>query len=246
MSILTTELIAYCAASMPIDDASTSGGAIDLLNRPVFTQFGANALLSLTSSSASDTQNVTVNGRLASGLIDTETYALTGTTEKMGAKTWERILSITLVSNAIGTVTIKQGAGGTTIGTIPIGERGVRIMFYDSASDPVATKTRYEKLFWKNTNGSLTLTSAAMKLTTDAAAKIRIGCEAAVGGSQSVANRLTLPGSVTFVDDNISQAVPGNALASGSAIGVWVEQALGIGDAPVRSTFTTQLSGSTT
>lgn len=245
MAILSTELIAYCAASMPIDDTSTSGGAIDAKNRPVFTQFGANALLSLTSTSASDTGNVTVNGRLASGALDTETYALTGTTEKMGAKTWERVLSVTMAADAIGTVTAKQGSGGSTIGTIAIGERGFRALFYDSASDPVATKTRFEKIFWKNTNGSLSLTSAAMKLTADPSAKIRIGVAATIGDSGSVANRLTSPG-VTFVDDNVSQNINATpTLASGSAIGVWIEQALGIGDSPVRSTFTTQLSGNT-
>lgn len=245
MSILSTELIAYCSANMPLDDTSTSGGAIDLKNRPVFTQFSSSAVLSITSTSSSDTGNITIRGRLASGALASETIAMTGTTEKLSSNTYERILRVTMAADAIGTVTLKQGAGGSAIGTIPVGERGVSALFYDSASDPVATKTRFEKIFWKNTNGSLTLTSAAFKLTADPASKIRIGGEASVDGTQSVANRLTTPGSVSFVDDGVSQNLPGSALASGSACGLWVEQALGIGDAAVKNTFTTQLSGNT-
>jgi hypothetical protein len=246
MAILSTDLIAFASASLPTTDSATTGGAIDITRRPVFTQFGANAVVAIISDGA-DTRNVTVTGRLATGVIDTDIIALNGAVEALGVKTFERILKVeAATTSGTRTVTVKQGTGGSTIGTIPINETGFYALFYDSASDPVATKTRHEKIFWKNNHGTLTLTSAAMKLTADPSSKIRIGCAPSVGDSATVANRLAVPASVSFVDDNVSQAVPGNALAAGAAIGVWIEQALGIGDAPVRSTFTTQLSGQST
>jgi hypothetical protein len=247
MSILTTDLIAYGCASRPTDDVSTTGGAIDATTRPVFTQFGANAKLSLTSD-GTDTRNVTITGRDAGGAYITETVALTNAVEVLSANTYERILSVIAASSSgTRTVTCKQGSGGSVIATIPVNEVGFYAMFINAASDPSVIKTRYEKLFWKNTNGSLTLTSSQVTLTADPSAVTQMGIAGSLNDSATVANRLAAPGGITFVGTGVAQNVPNSQnLTSGAGIGVWIKQTLAAANAALRSTFTTQLSGNTT
>jgi hypothetical protein len=228
---------------MPTSDTGTSGGGISTTSRPVFTQFTADARLALVSSGA-DTRTATVTGRLASGAINTEDVALNGTTEVLTTQTYERILRVTLsATHASNTVTLRQGAGGATIATIPPNETQVTLMFYDSASEAAAV-TRYEKFFWRNNHASLTLNNARITLTGDPAARIRIALATAKNDTGSVTNRRTSPG-LTFSDDGVALTVPGGTLEAGSGIGVWVEQSLPANDTPKRTTFTTQLEGTT-
>lgn len=246
MSIVANDLVAYSVASIPTDDVSTSGGAIDATRRPVFTQFTAAALLALVSDGA-DTRNVTIVGRDATGAVVTETVALNGTSEVLSVNTYERIQSVNLASTSgTRTVTAKQGSGGSTVTTIPVNETGFHMVFQNAAS-AASTQVRHEKIFWKNTNGSLTLTSAQVTLTADPSAKINIGVETSTGGSTSVANRLAVPTNPTFVGIGVAQNIPsGGNLAAGATIGVWIRQSLAINDAAQKNSFTTQLSGSTT
>ena len=242
MSILTTELIAYASASHPSDDVSTTGGAIDTNIRAEFTQFSAPAKLALISDGA-DTRSVDVVGRVASGVLTSETVVLTGAVEVLSVATFERILSVVAqTTSASRTVLAKQGSGGSTIGTINLNEKGFTAFFISSFST-TGTQTRFEKIFLKNTNATLTLTSSIVTLTADPQARIRIGVAASVDDTATVANRLTSSG-VTFVDDNVDQNVPGGGnLAAASRIGVWVEQALQASDAAFKTTFTTRLQG---
>jgi hypothetical protein len=243
MSIAASDLILYSSANTPEDDTSTSGGAIDATSRPVLTQLSSNAQICFVSDGA-DTRGITVKFRNAAGAVVTETPSLNGAVEVLTSATAERILSITLGSSSgTRTVTIKQGSGGSTLATIPPNEVKVHISFQQSASS-TGSLVRYEKTFWKNAHATLTLNSAAVKLTADPVSKIKIGLAAAVNGSTSVANRLAVPGSVSFVDDNVSQSVPSGVLAAGDAIGTWIEQTLDANDTAQRSTFTTELSGS--
>lgn len=241
MPITAAELIKYGAASRPEDDVSTSGGAIDADDRPVFTQMTANALIAVVSDGA-DTRTVTVFGRLASGARDSEALVLNGAVEVVGAKTFERLLRVAVgATSGTRTVTVKQGAGGATLGTIPINEIGFYAVFIDSASEAGAT-VRYEKAFWKNTNATLTLNAAKVTLTADPEAKIKIALAASKNDSGSVGNRKTSPG-LSFSDDNVELSVPGTTLEAASAIGAWVEMTLAGDNPPVRSTFTTRLAG---
>src|SRR5436309_2074605 len=97
MSIASTDLIAFGSASLPIDDASTTGGAIDASGaagvpgkRPVFTQLAANTVLRLVSS-ATDTRTINITGRNAAGAVISEAVVLTGTTPANAVNTYERI-----------------------------------------------------------------------------------------------------------------------------------------------------------
>jgi hypothetical protein len=242
MSIIAAELIAYGSASRPSDDSSTTGGAIATTDRPDITQLTANAVIAVISDGA-DTRTVTVQGRNAAGAVTQEVLNLNGAVEVVGAVTFERILTLTL-SGADGsrTVLVKQGSGGATRATLLPNDLTRTTLFRQSAS-AAGTVIRYEKIFWKNTNGTLTLNAAQMRLTADPDSRIRIGCATAINDTGTVTNRITAPGGVTFVDDNVFQGVPGGVLTAGDRIGVWVEQNLPGSDIAHRTTLTTELSG---
>ncbi len=242
MPIAASDLVLYASANMPTNDTDPSGGAVATTVRPVFTQMTANAQIAVVSDGA-DTRSITILGRKPDGALVSEVLTLNGTTEVLSTNTYERLLRATLSSaNASRTVTIKQGAGGSTLATIPPNEVGITATFIDSSSSG-STENRYEKVFWRNNHASLTLTNAKVTLTADPAGKIRIGLATAKNDTGSVTNRKTAPAGVTFVDDNVAVDVPGGTLEAGSAIGVWVNQTLAPNDAPVRSTYTLQLAG---
>jgi hypothetical protein len=91
---------------------------------PLWTQFTANAVVSLTSSAAADKRVVTVIGWNPAGTtLQKEFVVLNGTTEVLSANTYSSIIAIFAeVPSLLWTVTVKQGSGGTTIGTIPTGQ----------------------------------------------------------------------------------------------------------------------------
>jgi hypothetical protein len=245
MPIVASDLQFWSSASIPTDDASTSGGAISTTKRPALDLFSAAAVVALVSSEAGDARNVTVVGRDAAGAIISEVKALNGTTEVVTAAQFRDVHSVTAAAtHATRVITVRQGAGGTQRGQIIPNTDGIHAMFQRSASEAGAVD-RYEKQFAKNNHASLTLNSAAIKLTADNADKIFIGCASAVNDSGSVANRKTAPPGVTFVDLNVSQAVPGGALAAQDRIGIWVKQSLGAVAGAFRDSFTIELSGTT-
>ncbi len=246
MPVTAADLILYSPASVPTDDVGTAGGAIDTASRPDLTQWSANAVAAVVSDGA-DTRTVTVTGRLATGVLDTEVLVLNGTTEVVGAKTWERVLSLVAsATSATRTVSVRQGSGGAVRATITINETKRHLMFQSSASDPSVQRVRHEALWWKNTHTTLALTTATTELTTDAAGIFRQAVAAAKGDTTSVANRLAVPGGVTFVDDGVDQTIPTGFLNPAETIKVWIEQTLAAAAAPGKGTFTTSLTGATT
>lgn len=244
MSITAAELIAYGSASLPTDDVSTTGGAIDATRRPVFTQISSAEKLDLVSTAA-DVRNVTIVGRDSTGASISETIALNGTTTVTSVNTYARILSVNAATTNANTVTVKGHTSATTFATIPPSEIGFYMNFQNAFSTG-STETRYEKIFWKNTDATLTLTSSQITLTADTTGLLSVGCAPSVGDTATVTNRLTAPASVVFVGLSTAQNVPGGNIAAGSAIGVWVKQALAISQAAQTNPFTTQLAGNTT
>lgn len=253
MAIVDSEIVAYAAANKPTDDSSLNGGAIDADERVVFTDIAANDDLEVVSSNAADNMNITVTVRLPSGVLATETVALNGTTpvplNTLG--TVERVLRALLASDAAGTVTVRRGGGGATVGTIPAGERGFRRLFINAVSHPNNAKAYYEKIFIKNTNGSgLALLNAVISQSVDPTGKVTFALAASVDDSATSANRLTAPSNSDLLDpdtfDDNAKAVPGTNLAAGSAIGVWLKLSLDAAEAPIKSTFTLQADGSST
>lgn len=247
MTIQASELKAYGAANHAEDDASTQGGAIATSKMVEFTDLAANDTLEVVSDNVADTMNITVTARNVGGAIVSQTIALNGTTvvplTTLG--TVERFEKAVLASAAAGTVTVRRASASPTVVAMPAGITEARRLFIDAASQAAQT-VRYEKFFLKNTNATLTLTSAQVELLADPATTIMIGLATSVDDTVSVANRLTAPASVTFVDDGAQPNVPGSALAAGSAIGVWAQMTRAANAAAVKNTFTVQLSGTST
>ena len=244
--MVSTDLVEYCAASMPESDTTTSGGAIDTLRRAVFTDIAANDQIRIVSASAGDTtQTVTVTGRNAAGAIVAASATLNGTTPVVlsPTTTFERVLKVEMSAGAAGAVTVERNtAPNDDVCIIPVGERGARRLFYDSASETGAT-TRFEKTFGYNKHAAQTLNNAVRRLAADPAAKIRMGIATSKNDAVSVANRKTTPGGITFVDDNVDQTVTGSTLEALSGIGTWWELALLANDSPQKTNFTSRLSG---
>ncbi len=242
MSVQSADLKLFCSANMPENDTATSGGGIDAQMKPEFTQLTANSVIALVSD-GTDTRTVTITGRLPNGVIDSEALQLNGATEVVGTKTFERLLKVVAsATDAARTVSVKQGSGGTVLGTIDPGMLGFRIVFYNSASEDAAV-SRYEKVFWKNTHASLALLEAVHRLSADPSGKIMVGLATAKDDTGSVANRKTAPSGITFVDDNVDQDVPQGYLGAGEAIGVWIKQTLAANDPAQKSSFTLRLAG---
>lgn len=245
MSIVASDLVLYNSASMPVADTGTSGGAIDPLRRPDFTQMSVTETVRAVSSSGADTsQTLSIVGRLADGSLASETLSLNGTTPVTSANTYERLLKAELSAACAGTVTVARTTGPTTIRVIPIGERGFQAVFQQDASDPSVQEDFYMKVFWKNTNGSLALTSSVVKENADPSGDITFALAASINDSGSVANRKTSPG-LTFNNGPTSVPNSGN-LTSGSGIGVWLDLTLAAAAAALKSTYTTELDGQTT
>jgi hypothetical protein len=235
----------YASANVPDSDSGTSGGAIDTLRRVDFTQMAANDTIEAVSSNAGDTMNLTIEARTAGGSVVSETKALTGTTpisfSTLG--TVERILKAELASAPTGSVTVRRTTGPTTIRVIPAAERGFLMLFRKTVSQSGSGVDYYEKFFWKNTHATLSLLDAAVTENADPDARLTHALDAAVNATTSVADRLTSPG---FTFDGSSKAVPGTDLAAGSRIGVWVKFSLTAGDIAHKTTYTSQIAGSST
>lgn len=243
MPIASTELVLYNAVNRPVDDTTLAGGARDAQVRPDFTQLAANDTVEQVSDNAGDTtQTTTLSGRDPTGALQSDSKGVNGTNVVAFTGTFERALSANMNANAAGTITIRRSGGGATIFQIPPGERGFSAMFIDSASEAAPT-TRFDKGFWTNTNGSLTLNNAQVQLSADPAGKIRQGVGLALNDTTTITNRKTSPAGITFVDDGVQQPVPGNALPATDSISVWYEMALLADDAPIRNVFTTEIAG---
>ena len=225
MALTAADFVFYGAADRPGDDSSPSGGGIDLLARPIFTQFSAPDVVAFVSSGG-DSRVVTVVGRNTSGLLTAELVTLTGVAEVLSLTTFERVLSLTADSvNSARTITAREGAGGSTFATIEPDE-AVRYAFFQESFSENSIQLRHEKFFCKNIHGTLTLNEAVLQLTSDPLAKYRIGVAPSLDDTGSISDRKVFPPSVVFVDDNIDAPVPGGVLGPGDAIGVWVEQRL--------------------
>jgi hypothetical protein len=244
VSIVAADLVAYNSASMPDDDTDTCGGAIDTLRRPDFTQMSTSNTVRAVSANAGDTtQTITLIGRLADGTIVSEVLNLNGTTPVTTSATYERLLSAELSATCAGAVTVARTTGPTTIRVIPVGERGFTAIFQQCSSDPSVQKIFYGKFFWKNTHGSLALTSSVVKQSADPDSRITHALDASLDASTSTTDRTTSPG-FTFNDSD--KNVPNSqSLSAGSAIGTWLKLTLPAADSSHRTTYTSELDGQT-
>jgi len=245
MPILVTDLKHYLCASRPEDDASLTGGAIDANCVMLAAQLAANDVVRVVSDNAGDNQNVTITGRLATSEIDTDVIVLNGLTPVSGAKTFERILKVDISAAPAGNITVERNTGpNDDIVIIPAGKTAAAIQFISSTSEASIT-TRFEKAGFKNEHATDTLTSAEVTLTSDPSASVRIAVETAKNDSTTVANRKATPAGVSFVDDGVVVAVPGNQLEAAAAVNYWAELTRAADAAAIKTSYTVQLGGVT-
>jgi hypothetical protein len=118
MSVLQSDIVYYGAANMPDVDGATTGGAVDFTKRVVFNDIAPAGALSYYSSAAGDTAvTVTITGRDATGVIQTEAKTTNGITVVAGAQSFERLLKGVVTGTAatgdIGALSTTAVATGT-------------------------------------------------------------------------------------------------------------------------------------
>ncbi len=87
-------------------------------NLSSLTAFSGAALVSLTSD-GTDTRSVDIEGEFSDGTRLSETVALTGASEVLSVNTYTKVYAVSAqTTSGTRSVTIKQGTGGTTRGTI--------------------------------------------------------------------------------------------------------------------------------
>jgi len=250
MPIVASDLVIYNSVNMPETDAGASGGAIDALRRPDFTQLAANDDLEAISDNAGDTMNLTIEGRDAAGNLVSQTKALTGTSavifDTLGVI--ERVLDAELASAPAGNVTVRRSVAGATVRVIPAGERGFSMFARKTSSDPSNPVEYYFKVFVKNTHGTLALQSTIFKQSADPDARITHLPAATVDDTATSTNRITSPAAGDTLDpdtfDDNDKTV--GSLAAGSAWGVWLNVSLTAGDSPHKTTYTLEVTGQST
>ena len=110
--------------AFPIINSGNANATLDTSSAGLaFTNQPANDAVTFVSSSASDTQDVTIIGTTnGADTVVVETNAATGTTPVTTTKTdWGVILAVYTSSAAVGTITFKEDSGSATITTITAG-----------------------------------------------------------------------------------------------------------------------------
>ena len=252
MSVVATDIIVYGSASMPDDDTATNiGGAIDTSVRVVFTDIAATDQVEIVSDNAGDTtQTVTIYGRNAAGELINDAMSLNGTTVVLSTETFERILKIVVSAAHTGTITVRDQDTDTAIATVESGVLQIRRPCYNAAAEASggAERKYYEKLFFKNTHATLSLTAATIIEQADPSGKMAFALESSLSGSDtngSGNNRQVAPSGYTFNSTTKNVANSQNHTA-GAGQGTWVELTLAAGSAAANTSFTLRESGTTT
>ena len=270
MPVVDADIIVYGAANMVEDSTSTVGGAIDktikILDQDMGDVGGTDTVDVVSDNAGDTTQTVTITGRDASGIIQTEVLSLAGTTPDTGVQSFERILKIVVSATYIGTLTVSENSGSATLVTLEgtgAAPGGVAVLenrrpFYNAEAEASggSAVTLYEKVFIANTHASLALLTATTEMTFDGTASI-IDYDLAVAVNDSVTepNRLTEPaggdmlGAPTW--DDAVKIVPGGNLGdrvTGTAdhIGVWMRMSMAAGQAPQNTFVTFNVVGAST
>lgn len=252
MTVVASDIVVYGSTVMPEDDLTNDiGGAIDLTTEIVFTDIDVPGTVEMVSSAGGDTtQQVTITGRSASGVIRTETLTLNGTTPVAFTNTYERFMKIELDGAATGTVTLRKTGDAGDLFTVTPGVTTIRKPFYNVSADAAGGSQRkfYEKVFVRNNNTSTALTDAVILEQADPEANVAFALESTMNGSDRNGagnNRLVAPGGYTF--DSSAKNVSNNQNHEPlQGQGVWLELTLEAGDLPAKSSWTLRETGKTT
>lgn len=265
MSVTAADIVLYSSANMPESDSGTSGGAIDLTSRVVFTDISTTDNVTVISDAAGDnTQTVTVYGRTASGTLTSEVLNLDGTNRVTGGTNFERIMKVVVSATHAGVITVTRDNSPTftVIAELPgtndiaTAVLTIRRMFYGATANASggADKDFYEKFFIKNMNAINALLGVTVIEETDgvdvggseANTGVTFDVEDAQNDTNSVANRLSAPSGMNGTFTSSNKSIPGTDLGPGDTIGVWLKLTLADGELPNKYTYTVEVTGSTT
>jgi len=177
-------------SKQPTNSALSIGLGIDNSNDSDATQgnmvaMSANAQIALVSS-GSDTRSVTLKGLDANGNPISETKTLNGTTEVLSTNTFSKLyLAYASGTDASNTITIKQGSGGSTLGTI--GPNKISSFLW----------------FGKKVDNTQTIVNAEGGDIPSSSTGIKVG-DIAVGGNIGIWCRLMVPAGASSVGNNTS------------------------------------------
>ena len=175
-------------SKQPTNSALSIGLGIDNSNDADAAQgnmvaMSANAQIALVSSGA-DTRTVTLQGLDANGNPISETKTLNGTTEVLSTNTFSKLyLVYASATNAANTITIKQGSGGATLGTI--GPNKISSFLW----------------FGKKVDNTQTIVNAEGGDVPSYSTGIKNG-DVAVGGNVGIWARLMIPSGASAVGNN--------------------------------------------
>ncbi|MBL4802302.1 MAG: hypothetical protein JKY45_10445 [Emcibacter sp.] len=237
----------YGSAVMPENDVTLNiGGAIDVTTLVSFTRMLANGTVEVGSSNPADSMNITITGRAPDGTLLTNTLPINGTTFEAVTGTFKRLLKAELSGVALGIITVRKAGAAGDLMIFSAGVTTVRRAFYSVPADVTggAARSFYEKIFYKNDDGTDALLTSKISLPTDMDGKITFALEAAQGGSDKNGagnNRLVAPSGYAFT--GAEKDVPSDDITPGSAIGIWVKLSLAAGLAASDDQFNLKIKG---
>ena len=256
MSVGASNLILYGSATMPDNDSTQQvGGAINTKIKVEMTEISPSGRVEMVSTAGQSGYSMDISFRRANGVAATELKNINGATAVTFAATMERILKLVASTSVhTGQITVRKLSAGTNLATLPNGVKQVRRPFYNAAAPDSGTKSYYEKVFYKNTHGTLALTAASICEQTDPSGKITFaldGVAAACPLNLSVNNgafaRNTPPSAriTAFGNATLSVRNSGN-LTQGSAQGIWLRLLLTNTDSATKTSYTLKAKGNST
>lgn len=138
-------------------------------------------------------------------------------------------------------------APGMVFESAPFEILEVRRPFYNVLAEAAggAARDYYEKVFFRNNNGALALTSAEISELSDPSGLIDFGLAGTLDDAGSSSDRRTAPGGITF--DSVAKPVANSQSHSpGSGQGCWLHLSLPAGTGAQKTTYTLRESGATT
>ena len=256
MAVAATDLILYCAANVPENDADTAGGAIDpdirVMDRTECDSIagGSGDTIDLVSADAGDTQDCYLAGIGSAGTWLSETVELAGASHVQSTNTYLHLRKVELASAAAGAVTVARYNTGSqvTLTTIVLGEKGYKDPFLRAEANAAggAAKAIYAKAFVMNTHATDALQSGVVWLSEDEDSELTMDAEMSsdvtvTGGTETTTNRVTLPttgGTYSWGEHAtegaahaLGDAEDGNLIAA-EAQGMWLKLTLAAGRTP--------------
>jgi len=251
MAVSATDIVVYGSATMADDDVTTQiGGAIDTTVRLVFTDISPAGLIEVVSSNAGDTtQTLTVYGRNSAGELISEAKTVNGLSVIDFTTTFERLLKATLSGAGAGTITLRKDGNAGDLMVFEAGVTEIRRPFYNAVAEGSggAQRTYYEKVFFKNNNGTSSLTNAVISEFADPTTKVTFDLESSLNGTDDNGggnNRQVAPGGYTF-DSAAKDVANSKNHSPSSAQGVWLKLTLDPGDLATNSYYTLRETGET-